>query len=309
MNTETAATETTTVDKPADQPIATQAAPPAAQQLATMDDSPAARHYALRRRQAADFSKSDLVPEQYRGKPANVIIAMEIADRIGASYLAVMQNLYIVQGKPSFSAQFLIGTVNSSGRFTPMRFEILGGEDPFADSYRVRAVSTDLKSGDELKGTWIDWKLVRGEKWDQKTGSKWKTMPAQMFLYRAATYWTRVFAPEVSLGMQTTEELRDIGIIDLPDSAIKRGDPQALAAKLLGQDGPAVTDAEMDGPAIPHDADGVVLTRADFEAKFKAAKTADECHELFDLTRGMSSQEDRTYLLDVYEKRLEELEA
>lgn len=287
--------------------IATQPAPPpASQQLQPFTESPEAQVYALRRRQASDFAKSELVPEQYRGKPANVIIAMEIADRIGASYLAVMQNLYIVRGRPSWSSQFLIATVNDSKRFTPLRFEIVG-IDPGKDDYRVRAYATDLKTGDECKGTWITWKLVKAEKWDAKTDSKWKSMPEQMFIYRAATFWTRVFAPEISMGMTTQEESRDMGVIDLPAGAVKRTDLQTLEATLAGSTA-TVSDSDMDGPAPPADADGVALTVADFEARFAACTTADALHEAFDLTRGMPSQEDRTHLLAVYEKRLDEID-
>jgi hypothetical protein len=39
----------------------------------------------------------------------------------------VMQNLWIVKGKPGWSAQFLIATFNQSGRFSSMRFEQRGG--------------------------------------------------------------------------------------------------------------------------------------------------------------------------------------
>ena len=33
-------------------------------------------------------------------------------------------------------------------------------------------------------------------------------MPEQMFMYRAAAFWQRIYAPELSLGMQTIDETR-----------------------------------------------------------------------------------------------------
>lgn len=157
------------------------------------------------------LSRSSLVPEAYRGqdKLPNVLIALEVAHRIGASPLAVMQSLYIVQGRPSWSASFLIATVNACGRFTPLRFEIIG-TDPDAEDYRVRAVAKDRDGGEVCEGPWITWKLVKAEGWHSKTGSKWKSMPALMFMYRAAAFWTRVYAPELSLGIQTAEEVQDV---------------------------------------------------------------------------------------------------
>jgi hypothetical protein len=178
------------------------------------------------------LASSSLVPDTYRG-PANlpnVLIALEVAHRIGASPLAVMQSLYIVHGRPSWSSSFLIATVNACGRFTPLRFEIVG-EDPHAKDYRVRAVAKDKESGDVCEGPWITWKMVEGEGWSKKSGSKWQTIPALMFMYRAAGFWTRVYAPELSLGIHTAEEAVDIAearVVNLPE----RGDLADLQAKL-----------------------------------------------------------------------------
>ena len=283
------------------QATATMAAIAAQQNV--VPNSAAEAHYLLRRRQAVDYAKSTLVPDQYRGNPANVMIAMEIADRIGASHLAVMQQLYIVKGKPSFSSQFLIATVNSCGRFTPIRFEIKG-EDPGRDDYRVRAIATDVKTGDELKGTWITWAMVKAEKW----GEKWKSMPEQMFQYRAATFWTRLYAPEVSMGLSTREELHDMGVIEASTGAIARGDLRAVEAKLLGNDTP-VTDAEMDA-APPHDEHGEVLTVAGVLERINSAPDRDALDVTYDLSRQLDvSDDDRKALFTAYEKRADELDA
>jgi hypothetical protein len=183
------------------------------------------------------LSASSLVPDTYRGPQnlPNVLIALEVAHRIGASPLAVMQSLYIVHGRPSWSSSFLIATVNACGRFTPLRFEIVG-EDPHAKEYRVRAVAKDKDSGDVCEGPWITWKMVEGEGWSKKPGSKWQTIPALMFMYRAAGFWTRVYAPELSLGIHTAEEAVDIAearVVNLPE----RGDLADLQARLQQRGG------------------------------------------------------------------------
>jgi hypothetical protein len=57
-------------------------------------------------RMALALVSSNIVPEQYRGKDniGNAIVALEMAQRIGASPLAVMQNLNIIHGRPSWSS-------------------------------------------------------------------------------------------------------------------------------------------------------------------------------------------------------------
>jgi hypothetical protein len=165
--------------------------------------------YLAAKQMAVALSNSTIVPAAYQGKPANCLVAMELAGRTGAGVMMVMQNLHIIQGRPSWSAAFLIGSVNSCGRFSPIRFEIVG-EDPSKADYRVRAFAIERASGDRLDGEWITWPMAIAEGWKDKAGSKWKTMPGQMFRYRAASFWTRTYAPEISLGMLTQEEAEDI---------------------------------------------------------------------------------------------------
>jgi len=162
--------------------------------------------FELAMREAKAYTDSTLVPKDYQKNPANVMIAKNISDRIGADLLQVMQSLYIVHGKPSWSASFLIACINQSGKFSPMRFEFSGQ----GDDYGCEAVATYIETGEVLRGEKITWKMVKAEGWSEKAGSKWKTMPGQMFRYRAATFFVRIFAPEISLGFRTADENEDI---------------------------------------------------------------------------------------------------
>ena len=156
-------------------------------------------------RVAKALSVSDLVPQQYKGNVSNCLIAMDISKRIGASELMVMQNLYIVHGKPAWSSQFLIATLNACKKFSPLRYE----EDD-KNGGRCPAYAVDLATGERLEGVWVTMEMAAAEKWLDKAGSKWKTMPQLMMRYRAAAFFTRQFAPEVSMGIMTHEEVIDI---------------------------------------------------------------------------------------------------
>jgi hypothetical protein len=52
--------------------------------------------------------------------------------------------------------------------------------------------------------------MAKNEGWSTKSGSKWKTMPELMLRYRAAAFLIRTTAPEIGLGLYTTDELKDI---------------------------------------------------------------------------------------------------
>lgn len=167
--------------------------------------------FALIQRVAKAFSSSNLVPAQYQGDNgiANCMIALNMAQRMSADPLLVMQNLYMVHGQPAWSSKFLIATVNACGRYSSLRYEWKNEDKPDSDEYGCRAWAVEKESGERLNGIWVTWKMVRAEGWASKNGSKWKTIPDQMFMYRAASFWVRTNAPELSMGFQTQEEVID----------------------------------------------------------------------------------------------------
>lgn len=196
--------------------------------------------FELMQRIAKAFSSSNLVPKHYQGNLPNCMIALDMARRIGANPLMVMQNLYVVHGTPSWSSKFLIATVNTCGRYSTLRYEWFGTKGQ--DDYGCRAWAVEKETGERLDGIVVDWKMVKAEGWSSKSGSKWLTMADQMFIYRAAAFWQRAYAPDLGMGLVTEEEVRDT--YDAQRSAdgsytVELGDLQQPA-----QDVPANVDAE-----------------------------------------------------------------
>lgn len=161
----------------------------------------------LLQRSAKLFASSNLVPTQYQDNIANCAIACDMALRLGANPLLTMQNLYVVHGRPAWSAQFLIATLNKCGRFSALRYAFQGKEGQ--DDWGCRAVSTELATGEKLEGPLITIGLAKKEGWYTKNGSKWQSMPELMLRYRAAAWFVRAYAPEIAMGLQTAEEVRE----------------------------------------------------------------------------------------------------
>ena len=159
-------------------------------------------------RMAKMLATSDLVPKNYQGNIPNTMIALEMANRINVSPFQVMQNLDIIQGKPSWRSTFIIAALNSCGRFKPLKFEFVGS-DTQSDSYGCRAYTDDF-DGNRITGPLVTWLMVKSEGWLSKVGSKWKTMPELMFQYRAASFFGRLYAPDILNGMQSVEEVKDV---------------------------------------------------------------------------------------------------
>lgn len=158
-------------------------------------------------RMAKVLCSSSIVPQTYRENIADAVIALEMANRIGANPLAVMQNLYIVHGRPAWSSQFLISCVNASGKFTPLRYKSTGERG--GDSWGCVAWAMD-RSGERLESPEVNIAMAKAEGWFQKNGSKWKTMPDLMLRYRAATLFARLFAPELTMGLHCDDEVIDL---------------------------------------------------------------------------------------------------
>ncbi len=192
----------------------------------------------------------------YRSEPnpnglANCVIALNMANRMGADPLMIMQNLYIVEGRPAWSSQFVIGAINTSGKYSPLRFEMedrgevevtyttkewkwnerarksLPEEKVHTVKLRnitCKAWAIETATGERLESAEISMEMAVKEGWYQKNGSKWQTMPEQMLRYRAASFFGRIYAPEVLMGIRTQEEEQD-AIIDVTPEPVQQTSP------------------------------------------------------------------------------------
>ena len=159
-------------------------------------------------RMARLLAASDYVPEQYKGKPANCVIAIDIANRMGISPLTIMQNLFVVRGKPSWSGQACRALIENSGKYTDVEPVYIGQEGQ--PSWGCFLQATSRTTGNVVKGPKVTIEMARNEGWVTKSGSKWQTMPELMLAYRAAAFFARVHCPSALMGFQTAEEVRDL---------------------------------------------------------------------------------------------------
>lgn len=198
-----------------------------------------ARGFALAQRIATAFAESSAVPAPFRrwnekkaqggstwventAALGNCIVAVETARSVGMSITAVMQQANIIEGKLSWSAQFVIAAINASGRFTPLRFHIrnLGrmkatyreklGWNKQKNGYDFRDVTVEIENLeciawalpkgfvmpagvytlDQVRATGlpvvesapVSMKLAVEEGWYGKSGSKWQTEMKHLML-------------------------------------------------------------------------------------------------------------------------------
>lgn len=218
---------------------------------------------------AKAYTQSDAVPAQFRAfnlkkdragneswiqndsALGNALVAVEVAQSVGMSIAAVMQNADVIEGKLRWSSKFQIAAVNASGRFSPLRFKLTNGGRVTGKykektdwnkslnryNYVERAVETDdweciawayvldargNPTQEIVQSIPVSMKMAIEEGWYARNGSKWQgAMRFQMLQYRAGTFFASIYAPDVIMGMgKATEEIHDMGdLVQGPDGA------------------------------------------------------------------------------------------
>jgi hypothetical protein len=207
------------------------------------------KEFAHAQRVAKMLVGSQLMPEHFRGDEnlGSAVIAVDIAFRLRLNPLLVAQQIYMVHGRPGFSAQFVIAVMNTSAKFGKLRYDVkdqgekkvtatftewLGGQktrktaeltiqDQQCTAWTLdgnnelpKGINT-LQAAREaglavLEGPAVSVEMAVKEGWYVKDGSKWPTMPGLMLRYRAATFFGRLYAPELTMGLPTVDELEDM---------------------------------------------------------------------------------------------------
>lgn len=161
---------------------------------------------------AKALASSTIVPAVYQKNDANCLIAIEQAQRLNVSPLMVMQNLHVIQGRPSWSSKFLIAAINNSGKYD-MELQF---EETKKDGKPFSCLCWTEKNGRRVEGMVVDMDMAQAEGWLGKNGSKWKTMPQLMLRYRAASFFSSLNCPELTLGLYTKEEMLDNDFKEYP---------------------------------------------------------------------------------------------
>ena len=154
------------------------------------------------------LANSTIVPDTYRNRPENCFIAIDLASRMGVPVLTLMQNLFVIQGRPSFSGQAVASMIRSYPHFRKVTLEYVGERG--TASWGAYVTAERVSDGRLLKGTTVTLGMAKAEGWLDKKGSKWLTMPEQMLAYRAYAFFGRVHVPELMMGLQTAEEVLDV---------------------------------------------------------------------------------------------------
>lgn len=149
---------------------------------------------------------AEVIPDAYKGKPADCMIAIDMANRMNISPLMVMQSLFVVKGKPSWSGQACMSFIQANPAFTDVKPVYVENAQKNDRGCYISAKRTS--DGSEVKGVLVTLAMAKAEGWTKN--QKWQNMPDLMLAYRAAAFFARVYCPAVLMGVSVEGEIEDI---------------------------------------------------------------------------------------------------
>jgi hypothetical protein len=208
-------------------------------------------------RYAEFVTTGDMIPQAYRNKPANAVIAIGLGQAMGLSPAESLYRIDVIQGKPTASAELIASNVRKAGH--KLRVTV--------DEANTSVTATIYRADDPD----YPHSVVRDMAWAQKMGlhgkENYKKQPLTMLQWRAISAVARLACSEALYGVQyTPDELSDMGERPTPQTpALKpaANGLQALAA--MAAEPEPVPDADI----IPED---VIANTAKAVAEGKVAE-------------------------------------
>ncbi|MGP6175389.1 hypothetical protein [Corynebacterium sp. A21] len=143
-----------------------------------------------------NMAMGDMLPKQYRGKPANLMFAAEYADSLGISRIHALTSIHVIEGKPSASSDLMAAMVRKAGH----KLRVWDDGDT-AHAHLIRHDDPDFTF--EATFSMADAKAAKLENKDN-----WKKYGPSMRLARAISKVVRMGAQDVMAGnIYTPEEL------------------------------------------------------------------------------------------------------
>jgi len=150
---------------------------------------------------ARALAASGLLPDAYRGQPANVLLAIEYGQALGIPTMTAIQGIHVIKGKPTLSADLMAAKVRAAGHRLRVRVE----DGP--------AAVAELTRSDDPDYTFVcRWDMDRARNAGLVGKDNWSNFPAAMLKARAISEVIREGASEVLHGAIYTPEEMDPSI-------------------------------------------------------------------------------------------------
>ena len=150
------------------------------------------------------LANSDMIPKDYQGKPANVLLAMQMGLEVGIRPTQAIQNIGKVGNRPAIWGDLTLALVYAHPQFEGIE-EWVEYDD---DGTPTRGVCRLQRAGREVEQAFTREEAIQAGLWG-KSGP-WQDYPARMLLMRARAFNVRDTFPDALKGLSVAEEAMDI---------------------------------------------------------------------------------------------------
>jgi hypothetical protein len=150
------------------------------------------------------LAKSDIVPKDYQGKPGNVLVAIQWGMEIGLQPMQAMQNIAVINGRPSIWGDAMIALVRACPAFEYITETQTDREATCVIKRKGEPEAVRTFSLEDAKRAGL---LGKSGPWTQ--------YPKRMMQMRARSWALRDVFPDVLKGMICAEEALDSGPLDV----------------------------------------------------------------------------------------------
>lgn len=147
------------------------------------------------------MSSASMLPDAYRGKPADIMLAIGLGQSMGLSPAESLYRIAVIKGKPAASAELIAANVHKAGHVLRVQTDEAG----------MRAKASIFRADDPD----FEHSVVRDMAWAKTMGladsPNYKKQPATMLQWRAITACARLACPEALYGVAyTPDEMQDV---------------------------------------------------------------------------------------------------
>jgi hypothetical protein len=151
------------------------------------------------------FAKSDLVPDNYRNKPANIFLAVSAGASLGLAPFQAMQNIAVINGKPSIWGDALLAMVRNDKRCLSVK-ETIEGE---GNARTATCSVSRLAPNGETEVITASFSMNNAQKAGLLNRKPWQSYPDRMLQMRARGFALRDAFADVIGGLISGEEAED----------------------------------------------------------------------------------------------------
>jgi len=150
------------------------------------------------------IAESDMVPACYKNKPGNVLVAVQMGQSVGLQPMQALQNIAVINGRPCIWGDSMLALVNASGELEDIQEVITESKAICTVKRKGRTALVREFTIDEANRAGLT----------SRPNSPWKTYPKRMLQMRARGFALRDGFPDILLGLNLAEEMKDLELTE-----------------------------------------------------------------------------------------------